>query len=74
MRATLDLLRRVWLPVLVAGALGFGATEALAGVGTVQCNAPGTCQDNDDCDQICEDAGFMFGGTCTPQNCCECLE
>lgn len=76
MRNRIATLCRVVIALVFAVALALGATQLVAANGVSQCDTdPGTCMDNDDCDQACfEEGGWMFGGECQmPEGCCLCL-
>ena len=74
MHKILDLMKPLWLPLVIVAALGFGASEALAGA-SVDCDPPElACESTPECDDICfEVFGTMNGGTCNPMDCCACI-
>ncbi len=78
MLSTIKALPKLAAALAVAGALTFGATQALA---HDECTPlpPHTCNDkgnpNQWCNAFCIDPGGYFGGGCNAEfDCCACLE
>ena len=71
MRAKLKTIHRLSLAVGVVIALAFGVAEAWAGPECTE-GLPATCWP--DCDYLCGEYGYPYGGQCLPQYCCQCFE
>jgi hypothetical protein len=80
MRNLLILIRNGAFAVAIAVALSFGAAEVLSGTphATLQrddCTFPDYCEDEFDCDEICQPSPPYYGGFCYHRlSCCICYE
>jgi len=76
MRHRIATLCRVVIALFFAVALTFGVSQLVSATNVSQCDTdPGTCENNDDCDEACFEEGMWpFGGECQmPEECCLCL-
>jgi len=81
MRHILLVIRNGSFAAAIAVGLAFGAAEALDGTPDVAllrapCDTPpGSCSNNEDCDDECEKVQHYYGGTCDiPPGCCVCFD
>lgn len=77
MRSRMAGVAKALMAVLFAVALAFGASQVIAANAAQPCDTPeGTCADDGDCDDACDEYNnTQLGGMCQlPEGCCICLE
>lgn len=86
MRASLRRLGQLCFALVTVAVLGFGASEAVSSPALATgseihrsadfCDPDihiGTCSSDEECDEMCEEAGYPLGGDCN-EGCCACFE
>ena len=71
MSRTIARMRAAAYAAAVAGALGFGATQALAAPRPCPLTAVGSCSNQANCERTCTNAGYATRG-CS-NGCCYCV-